>query len=309
MSLQTRTKTYELKDAIHQLYCIEGKSLNYISKLFSLNRKTMSDIINNEFKFTRNTNRQATPRIRKLININKPTILMMCNQPDCIITDILEETGLKRHELRTIRIHDSEIDNSIKTITERESIASIKRKQRIEREKKFSYTMQSLPNEEWKPVVGYETRYWVSNFGRLKSSNQVMTPQYNKRLGRYQYTLWNGKSYKTFKRYRLIAIAFIDNPNNLPTVNHIDGDYTNDVRSNLEWASYSEQNDHKNLVLHRPIAKKYGKNGKFKFVVLNNKYQFKTIRACSKFLGISETQCQRYISGETLFDGKIELKY
>ena len=97
--------------------------------------------------------------------------------------------------------------------------------------------------EEWRPVVGYEGLYEVSNTGRVRSvdrfyyrlhKGKVLSPTKD-RYGYLTVTLnCNGKS-KTIKIHRLVAQAFLPNPDNLPQVNHKDEDKTNNNVTNLEW--------------------------------------------------------------------------
>lgn len=75
--------------------------------------------------------------------------------------------------------------------------------------------------EEWKPIKDYEGLYWVSNMGRVKSSKQILKPLINKR-GYYVVALYKNKKRKTAYIHRLVAEAFVPNPDNLPEVNHID---------------------------------------------------------------------------------------
>ena len=85
--------------------------------------------------------------------------------------------------------------------------------------------------------------YRITNTGRVisyKSGERVDKEQVLDRYGYYQINLQvNGKKV-TKKVHRLVALAFIPNPNNLPTVNHIDGDRTNNRVDNLEWMSIQE---------------------------------------------------------------------
>ena len=101
-----------------------------------------------------------------------------------------------------------------------------------------------MKKEYWKPVVGYEGLYEVSNFGRVKSIPRNGTVKYARILkpvtNRYGYSYVilckNGKV-KSFLVHRLVAEAFIQNNDNLPCVNHKDECKTNNNVENLEWCS------------------------------------------------------------------------
>ena len=93
--------------------------------------------------------------------------------------------------------------------------------------------------EIWKDIKGYEGLYQVSNLGRIKSCkyNKIMKSNKSDRyLGINLYK--NGKP-TTFDIHRIVAKTFIDNPNNYPIVNHIDGNKLNNNVDNLEWCTQS----------------------------------------------------------------------
>jgi len=108
--------------------------------------------------------------------------------------------------------------------------------------------------EIWKKVLGFEC-YEVSNFGRLVSL------KYNKRnilkggYNRMGYKMYNVRSVecKTYYKsiHRLVALAFIDNPNNYEFVNHIDKNKNNNNISNLEWCSSRENNTHMRMLMKK----------------------------------------------------------
>ena len=75
--------------------------------------------------------------------------------------------------------------------------------------------------ESWKEIKGYEGLYWVSDIGRVKSSRKILKPLANKQ-GYYVVALYKDKKRKTAFIHRLVAEAFIPNPDNLPEVNHKD---------------------------------------------------------------------------------------
>lgn len=92
--------------------------------------------------------------------------------------------------------------------------------------------------EMWRPIVGTKGFIEVSNEGRMRSllrgSPMVLKPQTDKR-GYQRITVTIERVKVTYKVHREVAKAFIDNPNNLPQVNHKDGNKNNNSVSNLEW--------------------------------------------------------------------------
>lgn len=92
---------------------------------------------------------------------------------------------------------------------------------------------------EWRPVVGYDG-YFVSNTGLIKSFKRkkphILKIQKNRFGYLYVNLKKNGKE-KFLRVHRLVAQAFIDNPLNLPFVNHKDECKTNNTVENLEWCT------------------------------------------------------------------------
>lgn len=95
--------------------------------------------------------------------------------------------------------------------------------------------------EVWKDIQGYEGLYQVSNLGNVKSLNynrtgkeRILTPGNNK-SGYFNVVLSKNGITKIFYVHKLVAYTFIENPENLPEVNHIDEDKTNNCVSNLEF--------------------------------------------------------------------------
>lgn len=111
--------------------------------------------------------------------------------------------------------------------------------------------------EIWEDVVGYEGVYKVSNIGRVKSLAREARNRHGFRPIRERFLRLcdDGKGYlcvglrknnnpKSWSVHRLVAEAFLPNPENLPCVNHINGIKKDNTISNLEWCTYSHNNQH-----------------------------------------------------------------
>ena len=102
--------------------------------------------------------------------------------------------------------------------------------------------------EVWKDCVDYPDLFEVSNLGnfRNKRNKRVLKQTYSHNGYPQIPTKIGGRKgkYKTFKVHREVAKAFLENPNNLPCVNHKDGVKTNNSLDNLEWVTHSENSIH-----------------------------------------------------------------
>lgn len=92
--------------------------------------------------------------------------------------------------------------------------------------------------EIWKDIEGYEGLYQVSNMGRVKSVRKnIILKNSIARNGYKRVHLYKNKKGKHFQIHRLVANAFIPNPDNLPQVNHKDENKLNNCADNLEWCT------------------------------------------------------------------------
>lgn len=123
--------------------------------------------------------------------------------------------------------------------------------------------------EIWKDISGYEEKYQISNLGRIKSlackrwngftyankKEQILKPRLNLK-GYLHVCLYDGhKNYKDIEIQRLVAKAFISNPQKLPCVNHKDENPLNNKVSNLEWCDYKYNNNYGNHNLNLSNSK------------------------------------------------------
>lgn len=129
-------------------------------------------------------------------------------------------------------------------------------------------------NEIWKDITGYKGLYQVSNFGRVRSlpkKNRYYTKIIRQEIdwkGYVRVQLIKDNKEKWFKVHRLVAEAFIPNPNNYPQVNHKDENKLNNCVDNLEWCdctynnNYGTRNKQVSYKLSKPVIQ-YDIEGNF----------------------------------------------
>lgn len=159
-----------------------------------------------------------------------------------------------------------------------------------------------MEEESWKTVEGFDEAYQVSNLGRIRDFDGTMRHIGQFVSGYARVCLKENGKFKNIRFHRLVAILFVENPDELPEVNHDDGNKMNNRADNLSWTTNQGNMDHakatglvwkheaintakltKDLVLQirleystgkigqRPLAAKYGVTKTAIAEIVNNK--------------------------------------
>lgn len=155
--------------------------------------------------------------------------------------------------------------------------------------------------EIWKPVVGFEQSYEVSNLGNIRNKK-------NGRVRRIDYAtnyptvlLSVDGEHKTFRVHRLVAKAFLEPVEGKNHVNHKNGNHSDNRVCNLEWCTQSENNLHAYRVLHRkpPMLGKTAANRKVnnKDILLFNQMNLSgtSTEEIGKFFGIDGSTVRKHL--------------
>lgn len=176
-----------------------------------------------------------------------------------------------------------------------------------------------IENEIWLDIKGYEGQYQVSNMGRIlskertvevllrgrKTTNKVFEKLkvFYSAMGGYYGVLLsqNGKN-KSYRVHRLIAKEFIENPENKPYINHINGIKTDNRVENLEWCTASENLQHAYNIglMNRPIENcNFSKLSLQQITEIRNTYKRNTALQLSKQFNVTRTTIYNIVHFKT----------
>lgn len=147
--------------------------------------------------------------------------------------------------------------------------------------------------EEWKEIDNFDG-YYISNKGRVYSDKRnIFIKLKVDKNGYKQVKLSNkGKKYY-FQVHRLVAKAFIPNPENKPQVNHIDEDKSNNMVSNLEWVTAKENCNHGSRNI------KVSANKRIRIRCIENNTVYNSMSECCKSLNLNISCLSSVLNGKS----------
>lgn len=307
-NISQKEKIELMQSTISQLYEKEGRSISYIARLLDVDRSNLSKQIH-AWNMEQANVSYLTPSNQKFANKNRQLIISRYDN-DVSENRIAAELHVGRDYLRNIVKHVPELREAQARYVKRCEEKAAERKQDALDASRMEYDYEEIPGEIWKDIIGHDG-YQVSNMARVRhyakryKRHHLVKPARNVKTGRFYVKVGD----KNYQLARLVALAFVPgHSKENDTVDHKDTDTDNNVAENLEWVPQSVNNAraYKN---GRKANKAYQANGRFKKIVLDGKYEFKTIEALARFLGVSPTQTQRYLSKETPCPHDFKLVY
>ena len=178
-------------------------------------------------------------------------------------------------------------------------------------------------NEIWKPIKGYEGFYEVSDLGRVRSLPRMLTDSKGRRhpvpmkmlkmhdrKGYDSVTLQDMGRKAIMSVHRLVAMAFIPNPDNLPAVNHRDENPRNNHVDNLEWCTIQYNTNYGNGIA-KQIASMTYKTREVEQLSINGEHiaYFKSLSEASKATGADKSLIMRVCKGIKKTAGGFIWKY
>lgn len=171
--------------------------------------------------------------------------------------------------------------------------------------------------ETWKIIIGFEN-YKISDLGDVRSlKRNIILKPIKEKNGYLSVVLYDNKKPKRFNIHRLVGIAFIENIENNPVINHKDGNKHNNIYTNLEWTTHNKNNKHAyDLGLKKPTWKgKFGyDHNKSKAVLQYDKFgkyidEYGSLHEASRILKINVSNIMSVCQGKRNFAGGFIWKY
>ena len=172
--------------------------------------------------------------------------------------------------------------------------------------------------EIWKDIPGYEGKYQISNLGNVMSlhfkrsltNKKLLKPMPDGRYGYLKVMLRDNGNYKMKTIHRLVAEAFIPNPEGKPNVNHIDSNPKNNRADNLEWCTQKENIEYGyrygNIKPACPMNGRKGCNNPLSKIVLQ--IDIKTGTVINEYFGLSEASRKTGLPSSNIYRSCISNK-
>ena len=181
--------------------------------------------------------------------------------------------------------------------------------------------------EIWKDIIGYEGYYQISNLGNVKSLDRILKDnggifiktgnykKFEKQTGYKRVALSKNNQDKKFMVHRLVAQAFIPNPDNKPFIDHIDGNRANNKVDNLRWVTHKENMKNPITVLRKSeaakglgaIRKQCARKCRIKCIETNVVYE--SMAECERITGIRECHISEVCRGRRKKAGGLKWSY